>query len=227
MRVSVGNLKAWGFGEEVGEEGEVEGGRRLYGGGGDGGRVAERWGRAPNDVFGRWGASWEDGGDGWQDVFDFFDERDVLDEAVEIGSVGGDVGEEVQRLVLKIVELVTSDGEEGAKEEADGRGGDVLVEEGRWRGRYLLEVSVDGGGGGVDVGLVGKTYFRPGRRGDGGRDGGVGVGGVVESKFGPTGRDVGGGGGGGNRDVEDVFVELCNEVGGGGDGSKDEGHLFC
>ncbi len=40
------------FGKEVGEEGEVEGGRRLYGGGSDGGRVAERWGRAPNDVFG-------------------------------------------------------------------------------------------------------------------------------------------------------------------------------
>ncbi len=33
--------------------------------------------------------------------------------------------------------------------------------------------------------------------------------------------------GGGDRDVEDVFVELCNEVGGGGDGAKDEGHLFC
>src|SRR5712691_534054 len=191
MRVSVGDLKTGGFGEEVGEEGEVEGGRRLYGGGGDGRQVAERWGRAPNDVFGRWGASWEDGGDGRRDVFDFFDERDVLDEAVEIGSVGGD----------------------------------VVVEEGRRRGRYLLEVSVDGGGGCVDVGLVGETYFRPGRRGDGGGDSGVGVGGVVESKFGPTGGDVDGGGGGGDRDVEDVFVELRNEVGGGGDGTKGEGHL--
>src|SRR6266705_279493 len=88
MRVSVCSLEARGFGKEVGEEGKVEGGRRLYGGGGDGQRVTERWGRAPNDVFGRWGAGWEDGGDGQQDVFGFFDERDVLDEAVAIGSVG-------------------------------------------------------------------------------------------------------------------------------------------
>src|SRR5712691_6683975 len=116
MRVSVCTLEAGGFGEEVGEEGEVEGGRRLYGGGGsDGGRVAERWSWAPNDVFGRWGASWEDGGDGRRDVLDFFDERDVLDETVEIGRVGGDVGEEIQRLVLKVMELVASDGEEGAE----------------------------------------------------------------------------------------------------------------
>src|SRR6266705_7140400 len=50
MRVSVSSLEARGFGEEVGEEGVVEGGRRLYGGGGDGGRVAERWGWAPNDI---------------------------------------------------------------------------------------------------------------------------------------------------------------------------------
>src|SRR5712691_564075 len=56
MRVSVCNLEARGFGKEVGEEGEVEGRRRLYGGSGDRGRVAERWGRAPNDVFGRWRA---------------------------------------------------------------------------------------------------------------------------------------------------------------------------
>jgi len=35
-------------------EGFIGGGRRLYGGGGDGGRIAERWGWAPNDVFGRW-----------------------------------------------------------------------------------------------------------------------------------------------------------------------------
>ena len=68
------------FGKEVGEEGEVEGGRRLYGGGGDGERVAERWGRAPNDVFGRWGAGWEDGGDGRWDVLDFLDEREFGDE---------------------------------------------------------------------------------------------------------------------------------------------------
>jgi len=52
MRVSVCNQEARGFGEEVGEEGEVEGGRRLYsGGGGDGGRVVERWGWAPNNIF--------------------------------------------------------------------------------------------------------------------------------------------------------------------------------
>jgi len=31
----------------------VDGGRRLYGGGSDWGRVMERWGWAPNDVFGR------------------------------------------------------------------------------------------------------------------------------------------------------------------------------
>src|SRR5712691_8576612 len=125
------------------------------------------------------------------------------------------------------MELVTSDGEEGAEEEAGRRGGDVVVEEGRRRGRDLLEVSVDGGGGGVDVGLVGETYFRPGGRGNGGGDGGVGVGGVVESKFGPMRGDVDGGGGGSDRDVEDVFVELHNEVGRGGDGTKDEGHLVC
>jgi len=34
--------------------------------------------------------------DGWWDVLDFFDEGEVGDERVEIGSVGGDVGEEVQ-----------------------------------------------------------------------------------------------------------------------------------
>src|SRR6266581_7834824 len=225
MRVSVCDLEAGGFGKEVGEEGEVEGGRRLYGGGGDGGRVAERWGRAPNDVFGRWRAGWEDSRDGRRDVLDFLDEWEFGDERVEIGGVGGDVGEEVQRLVLKIVELVASDGEEGVEEEASRRGRDVVVEEGRRWGRYLLEVSVNGGGGGVDVGLVGETYFRPGGGGDGGGDGGVGVGGVVESKFGPKGGYVYGGGGGGDRDVGDVFVELCNEVGGGGDGTKGEGHL--
>src|SRR6266581_521562 len=225
MRVSIGNLEARGLGEEVWEEGEVEGGRRLYGGGGDGGRVAERWSRAPNDIFGRWGAGWEDGGDGRRDVLGFLEEREFGDERVEIGSVGGNVGEEVQRLVLNVVELLASNEEEGVEEEVGRRGRDVVVEEGRRWGRYLLEVSVDGGSGGADIGLVGKTYFRPGGRGDGGRDGGVGVGGVVESKFGPTGGDVDGGGGGGDRDVEDVFVELRNEVGGGGDGTKGEGHL--
>jgi len=53
----------WGS-EEVGEEvdidevGFVKGGRRLYGGGSDRRWVTERWGWAPNHVFGRWGASW-------------------------------------------------------------------------------------------------------------------------------------------------------------------------
>ena len=140
--------------------------------------------------------------------------------------MGSDVGEEVYRLMLKVVKLVASNSEEGVEEEAGGRGRDVVVEVGRRRGRYLLKVSVDGSVGGVDVGLVGKTYFRPGRGGDGGGDGGVGVGGVVESKFRPMRGDVDGGGGGGDRDIEDVFVELRNEVGGGGDGTKGEGHLF-
>src|SRR6266581_3910314 len=63
MRVSVSNLEARRFGEEVGEEGEIEGGRRLYGSSGDGGRVTERRGRAPNNIFRRWGVGWEDGGD--------------------------------------------------------------------------------------------------------------------------------------------------------------------
>jgi len=69
--------------------------------------------------------------------------------------VGGDVGEEVQQLVLKLVELVTSDGEEGVEEETGRWGRDILIEERRRRGRHLLDVSVDGSGGGVDVGLVG------------------------------------------------------------------------
>ena len=161
VRVTLSSLNTRRRSEEVREEVEVDlegfvvGGRRLYGGGGDGGWVAERRGWAPNNVFGRWGAGWEDGGDGRRDVLDFFDERDVGDECVEIGSVGGDVGEEVQRLVLKRVELVTSDGEEGVEEETGGWGRDVVVEERRRRRRYLLEVSVDGGCGGVDVGLVG------------------------------------------------------------------------
>jgi len=69
--------------------------------------------------------------------------------------VGGDVGEEVQRFVLKCVELVASNGEEGVEKETGGWGWDVVVEERRRWGRYLLEVSVDGSGGCVDVGLVG------------------------------------------------------------------------
>jgi len=63
--------------------------------------------------------------------------------------------EEVQRPVLNVVELITSDGEERAKKEAGRWGRDVLIKERRRWGRHLLEVSVDGGGGGVNVGLVG------------------------------------------------------------------------
>jgi len=48
--------------------------------------------------------------------------------------VGGDVGEEVQRCVLKFTELITSDGEEGVEDETSRWGRDVLVEEGRRRG---------------------------------------------------------------------------------------------
>jgi len=99
MRVSGRWVKAWRSSEKVRKKIEVEGdfvgGRRLYGGGGDGGR-------APNNVFRQWVTKgwsgrtcWEDGGDGRRDVLSFLDEREVVDERVEIGSVGGDVGEEV------------------------------------------------------------------------------------------------------------------------------------
>ena len=56
--VSVRNFSAWRGSEEVWEEVEVNkvgfvvGGRRLYGGGGNGGWVVKRWGWAPNNVFG-------------------------------------------------------------------------------------------------------------------------------------------------------------------------------
>jgi len=99
MRVSGRRVKARRSSEKVRKKIEVEGdfvgGRRLYGGGGD-------RGRAPNNVFGRWVTKgwsgrtcWEDGGDGRRDILGFLDEREVVDERVEIGSVGGDVGEEV------------------------------------------------------------------------------------------------------------------------------------
>jgi len=104
-----------------------------------------------------------------------------------------------------------------------------VVEERRGRGENVLtweECLLDGVGGGVEVGLVGETYFRPGGGGDRGGDGGVGVCGVVEPEFGPTRGDVDGGGGRGDGDLKDVFVELCNEVGGRGDGSKGEGHFL-
>ena len=48
--------------------------------------------------------------------------------------------------MLKLVELVASDGEEGVKEELGRWGRDVVVEERRRRGRHLLNVSVDSGG---------------------------------------------------------------------------------
>jgi len=47
--------------------------------------------------------------------------------------VGGDVGEEVQRFVLKFVELVASDGKEGVEEEVGRWRWDVVVEERRRR----------------------------------------------------------------------------------------------
>ena len=101
--------------------------------------------------------------------------------------MGGNVGEEVQRFVLKVVELIMSDGEEGVEEDTGRWGGDVVVKERRRRRENVLtgvERGLDGSGGGVEVGLVGETYFGPSR---GSSDRGVGVGGVVESKFGPTG----------------------------------------
>jgi len=94
--------------------------------------------------------------DGRRDVLDFFNKGEVGDECIEIGSVGSDIGEEVQRFMLKFVELVASNSEEGVEEETGGWGRDILVEERRRRGRYLPgESVVDSGGRGVKVGLVG------------------------------------------------------------------------
>jgi len=149
--------------KEVREEVEVDGvdvvdgGRRLYGGGGNRRWVAERWGWAPNNVFGRWGACWEDGGDGQRDVLEFFEEGEIGDDRVEIGSVGSDVGEEVQRFMLKIVELAACDDEEGVEEEACWWSRDVVVEERRCQRENVLtreEHVLDSSGRGVDVGLV-------------------------------------------------------------------------
>jgi len=157
----------------------VEGGSRLYGGGGDDwGWVTEGWSWAPNNVFGRRGSCWEDGGDGRRDVLDFFDEWEIGDERVEIGSVGSNVGEEVQRFVLKVVEFAARDDEEGVKEEACRRSGDVVVEEWGSRGENILtrlERVLDGLGRGVDVGLVLEPDVGPAwGSGDGGRGGAVG-----------------------------------------------------
>ena len=101
VRVNLSLVSTRWRSKEVREESNVDivvfvkGGRRLYSGGGDGRQVAKRWGWASNDVFGRWGASWEDSRDGQRDVFDFFEGK-VGDDCVKISSVGGNVGEEVQ-----------------------------------------------------------------------------------------------------------------------------------
>jgi len=64
VQVALSSLDTRRRSEEVREEVEVDlecfvvGGRRLYGGGGDGGWVAERRCWAPNNVFGRWRAGW-------------------------------------------------------------------------------------------------------------------------------------------------------------------------
>ena len=131
--------------------------------------------------------------------------------------------------MLNGVELVASDSEKGVEKEAGRWGGDVVVEERRGQGENVLtwlERVLYGGGGGLDVGLVGETYFGPRGGGDGGGDGGISVGGVVESKLRPTGRDVDGGGGGGNGDLEEVFIELGDKIGGRGDGTKGERHFL-
>ena len=93
-----------------------------------------------------------------------------------------------------------------------------MIEERRRRGEYAFTGGkglLDSSGGGIKVGLVGKTYFRPYRGDDARGDSGVGVGRVVESKFGPMGRDVNGGGGRGNGDLEEIFLELVDKVGRG------------
>jgi len=156
----------------------VEGGRRLYGSGGNGQRVAKRWGWTPNNVFGRWGAGWEDGRDGQRDVLDFLEEREVGNDRVEIGSVGSDVGEEVQRFVLKVMEFAAYDYEEGVEEEACWQSRDVMVEEWGSQGENVLtrlERVLNGLGGGVDVGLIFKSDVGLAwGSGDGGGSGAVG-----------------------------------------------------
>ena len=117
----------------------------------------------------------EDGGDGRRDVLDFLDEREVGDDLVEIRSVGSDIGEEVQRFVLKVVEFAVRDDKEGVKEEACWQSRDVVVEEWGSRGENVLtwvERMLDGLGGGIDVGLVFEPDVRPARgSGDGGGSG--------------------------------------------------------
>jgi len=163
VQVSLSLISTRRRSKEVREESDVDvvvfikGGRRLYSSSSDGRRVAKRWGWALDDVFGRWGVSWEDGGDGWRDVFNFFNEGKVGDGHVEIGSVGGNVGEEVQRFVLKVVELVVSDGKEGVKEETCRWSRDVMVEKWRSQGENILtrvECVLNGLVGGINIGLV-------------------------------------------------------------------------
>ena len=128
--------------------------------------------------------------------------------------------------MLKFVELIASDSEKGVKEDTGRWGRNVVVEERRRRREYGLtgvEHVLDSVGGGVEVGLIGKFYFRPVGGGDTGGDSGVGVGGIVKSKFRPMGRDINRGGGRGDRSIlEEVFLELGDEVGGRGDGTKVE-----
>jgi len=168
--------KIW---EEVEVKGDFVGGsNRLYSSGGD-------WGWAPNDVFGRWvtksgsgGACWEDGGDGQRDVLGFFEKRDFFDEPVEIRSVGGDVGEKIQRTMLNFVELTVGNSKEGTEEETCRWSRDVVVKERRSRGENVLtwvERVLNSLSGCVDVGLVFKSDIGPAwGSGDGGGGGAAG-----------------------------------------------------
>jgi len=119
--------------------------------------------------------------------------------------MGGDVGEEVQRLVLKVVELVTSDGEEGVEEDTGRWGGDIVVEERRRRRECVLDRTegvLDGKVRVVDIDLVGQSNFGPtGRGGDGGSSRGDG------------------------RILEEVFLKLEDVGSGRGERTKVEGHL--
>jgi len=84
--------------------------------------------------------------------------------------------------MLKFAELITSDGEEGVKKDASRWGRDVMIEERRRRRECVLDRTegiLDGGGGGVNIGLVGVPNFRPVGGDDTGGDGSVSVVGVV------------------------------------------------
>ena len=115
VRVLLSCLKTRWRSKEIGEEVNIDvvgfvksGGRRLYGGGSDRGQwVAKRWGWALNNIFGRWRVGGWCCNDGQWDVLNFFDEGKVSDDHVEIGSVGSDIGEEVQQLILYFLEDVS------------------------------------------------------------------------------------------------------------------------